>query len=760
MVELDENVQIFISEAVELLEEMETALLELESSNGDEEILGLIFRAAHTIKGSAGLFGFDHIIEFTHVVENVLDDMRNCIIPISSELITTLMRSKDQMGALIDALPVEDNFDAEEEKEIIDLLRAFQQGANPEPAKSPAPSSESAEPNTAQQTETDDSTSIENANGETVQSDHYHISIRLGIDTFRQGFDPIALFKQLSDLGTLKEIIFLEESIPTLDEIDSESCYMGWEVALESNAEKEQISEIFEFVEGASCHILPPKSHFSAYQHMIEQMSDEDELALGQMLIKTGTLTEQELQQVLNQQQGTPELIGDLLIENKMVQKEVVEQALEKQKKVKAKKQQALNFVKVDSSKLDKLVNLVGELVINGAKMGQLAAKFNDDELSETMESMMLSLNEMRETALGLRMIPIGATFNRFHRVVRDISKELNKDIRLEIYGADTELDKTVIEKIADPLMHLVRNSLDHGIEMPDERERIGKNREGMIKLNAHHEAGMIVIDITDDGKGLDAEQLLEKGIEKGLVKEGQKLSHNETFNLIFEAGFSMAKEISNISGRGVGMDVVRRNIEALRGSINISSEKGSGTTISIQLPLTLAIIDGFHVRVNQEDFIIPLDMIQECVTLNETQVEETSMHDYITLREEVLPLIQLTNYFSIERHEKRQTTAARDDSINNMHKKRHENVVVVQFGSRKVGMAVDTLLGEIQAVIKPMGRIFKGLNGFAGFTILGSGHVALVMDVPGLVKEVVSTEKKQFMQADTNNIQMQPRLH
>jgi len=753
MVELDENVQIFISEAVELLEEMETALLELESANGDEEILGLVFRAAHTIKGSAGLFGFDHIIEFTHVVENVLDDMRNGIIPTSSELITTLMRSKDQIGALIDALPVEDEFDAAEEKEIIDLLKAFQQGGSSVESVKAAGQKESSS-DTKQQAETDNAaTSTENTNGETAQSDHYHISIRMGIDTFRQGFEPIAMFKQLADLGTLKEIIFLEDNIPTLDKIDSESCYMGWELALESDTEKEQISEIFQFVEGATCNILPPKSHFSAYQHMIEQMPDEDELALGQMLIKTGTLTEQELQQVLNQQKGTPELVGNLLVENKMVQEEVVEQALEKQKKVKAKKQQALNFVKVDSSKLDKLVNLVGELVINGAKMGQLAGKFNDDDLSETMEGIMLSLNEMRETALGLRMIPIGATFNRFHRVVRDISKELNKDIRLEIYGADTELDKTVIEKIADPLMHLVRNSLDHGIEMPSDRVQIGKNREGMIKLNAHHEAGMIVIEISDDGKGLDADQLLEKGLAKGLVKEGQKLSQSEIFNLIFEAGFSMAKEISNISGRGVGMDVVRRNIESLRGSINITSEKGSGTTISIQLPLTLAIIDGFHVKVNHEDFIIPLDMIKECVTLNKEQTEETTMHDYVTLREEVLPLIQLTNYFAIERQEKRKTT--QQDKIDKLHKTRHENVVVVQFGNKKVGMTVDTLLGETQAVIKPMGRIFKGLNGFAGFTILGSGHVALVMDIPGLVKEVVSTEKRQFIQKDINSVQI-----
>lgn len=731
--EMDENVQIFVSEAEELLVEMEDALLELEERQ-DDEILNLIFRAAHTIKGSAGLFGFEHIISFTHVVENVLDDMRNCLIPITSELITVLMRSKDHMGKLIDALPEEDNFDAQEEKEILDLLTAFKDADEPAVISSSSAQEEQMEQEVIE------------GDVDSADSDHYHISLRLGLDTFRQGFDPAAMFKQLADLGTLKEAILIEGGIPLLSEIDAESCYMGWEIALKANVEKELISEIFEFLDGAIYTILPPKSRFSDYQHLIQQLPEEDDLALGQILIRTGSLTEEELGLILQQQseqQNTeegaeqPALTGDLLIQNKMVQKEVVEEALEKQKKVKTKKQQAMSFVKVDSAKLDKLVNLVGELVINGAKMSQISERFDDDDLAETMEGMMMSLEEMRETALGLRMIPIGSTFNRFHRVVRDTSKELGKEIRLEIYGAETELDKTVIEKIADPLMHLVRNSLDHGIEMPDDRVRVGKSREGLIKLNAHHEAGMIVIEINDDGKGLDPDKLLTKAIEKGIVKDNQKLSQHEIFNLIFEAGFSMAKEISNISGRGVGMDVVRRNIEALRGNIQIGSETGVGTSISIQLPLTLAIIDGFHISVNREDFIIPLDMIQECVTLSQAQIEEASMHNYITLREEVLPLIQLKRYFNLDN--------STESQIKESEGSRHENVVVVQFGKNKVGLTVDVLLGETQAVIKPMGRIFKGLNGFAGFTILGSGHVALVIDVPGLVKDVVNNEKKYF---------------
>jgi len=752
MQEIDENVQIFISESVELLDDIENGLLELENASGDDELLNLIFRAAHTIKGSAGLFGFDHIIEFTHVVENTLDDMRNGILPVSSELITVLMRSKDQIAALVEALPEEEGINPEEEKELMDLLMAFRTGNKTEsPETQAGTENDAVEAADADETDSAESDADMPAADEsdTIQSDHYHISLRLGLDTFREGFIPNALFKQLAGVGEIKSAILVDESLPLINELDPESCYLGWEIALDSNATKDEIHEIFEFVEGAQCNILPPSSKISEYRHLIEHIPEDEYLALGQILLQTGTLTEEELQVVLNQQQSTQEKVGDLLVENKMVQSEVVEHALEKQQKQKKNQQKALNFVKVDSSKLDKLVNLVGELVINGAKMEQLSDKYNDDVLHETMESTISTLEELRETALALRMIPIGATFNRFHRVVRDISQELNKDIRLEIYGAESELDKTVIDKISDPLMHLVRNSLDHGIEMPDERESIGKPRQGIIKLDAHHEAGMIVIEITDDGSGMDPDKLVEKAIEKGVISSGQKLKREEIFNLIFEPGFSMAKQVSNISGRGVGMDVVRRNIEALRGTIIISSELGIGTTITIQLPLTLSIIDGFHIKVDNEDFIIPLDMIKECITLSDAQIEESSMHDYITLRGEVLPLIQLRSYYSL----------SNDDGEIESHLKHRENIVVVQFGQQKVGLIVGDLLGEIQAVIKPLGRIFKGLNGFAGFTILGSGHIALVIDVPGLVKDVVSNEKTQFDKIKQGHIDTSRRL-
>lgn len=734
--EIDENLQIFISEGEELLQDMEDSLIQLENNKNDDEIINTIFRAAHTIKGSAGLFGLDYIVSFTHVVENLLDDLRNCLIPVSPELITVLMRSKDFIALLIDGIANDDEGDKKEQEELLHLLSAFKTG-----------SSASQEPESIAITEKSDAEPVtDDAAGDakdSSQADHYHISLRLGLDTFRMGFNPVALFRQLADLGEIVESAFVGDNIPPLDELDSESCYLGWEIALRSDAKKEQIAEIFEFIDGTQLHVLPPKSQFSAYQHLIEQ-SPEDELALGQLLLQIGTLTEKELQSVLNLQQENikagmdpaTQLTGKLLVEQHMVQEEVVVEALKKQSKVRETKQQALNFVKVDSGKLDKLINLVGELVINGAKLDQVSGTIAHEELHETIEGITLALDDLRSIALGLRMVPIGATFNRFHRVIRDISKDLEKQVKLEIYGAETELDKSVIEKIGDPLMHLIRNSLDHGIESPDERARKGKPAEGVITLKAQHEAGYITIQIIDDGKGLDPDMLYSKAIEKGVINEGDKLSRQETFNLIFAAGFSTAEQVSNISGRGVGMDVVRRNIESLRGNILIDSTLGEGTTITVQLPLTLAIIDGFNVRIDDERYIFPLDMVNECITLTASQVEEATHHNYITLREEVLPIVHLKEYFDMTLDGA--TVPVMDGTVRN-------NVVVVIFANQKIGLVVDELLGEVQAVIKPLGRIFKDLNGFAGFTILGSGLVALVLDIPSLIKQVVGNEHQYF---------------
>jgi len=708
--QLDENTQLFITECNELLDDMEDALLKLERSPNDVDLINRVFRAAHTIKGSAGLFGFEHIISFTHVVENLLDDVRNCLVPVTDDLISLFMRVKDHIAimikGLVDELPTDEN----EEQVLLGMLSAFKVGNNTEKEMSIQEAHLTGE---------------QSEDRQQVRSEHWHLSIRLGPDTFRQGFDLHVLFDQLCDLGNIVTARLVTDSIPSLDSYDPESCYLGWELILDTNVDKKTIVEVFEFFDGARISILPPRSKISDYQDMLAQLPENDKL-LGQLLVEIGALTENELQQALNFQMKNGGLTGDILVNQGVVQPEVVDSAVEGQQKIRKEKQQELSFVRVDSAKLDKLVTLVGELVIGGAKVAQLATERDDDEIIESMEEMMLTLENMRETALGLRMVPLVNTFSRYHRVIRDTAKQLNKKIRLDIIGGETELDKTVIEKIGDPLMHLIRNSMDHGIELPAERIKAGKSEEGIITLKAFHETGTIVIEVSDDGSGLNPEKLLNIAKERGVVKASQNLNEEEIYNLIFEPGFSTAEAVSNISGRGVGMDVVRRNIESLRGSVVVNSVLGEGIKMIIRLPLTLAIIDGFHVRVSAESFIIPLDMVDECVTLNDEQITESKVHGYIKLRGNVLPLIKMGQYLGIK--------------ANNYPSPRL-NLIVVKFAGRKIGLLVDELQGEAQAVIKPLGRTFQGVSGFAGFTILGSGQLALILDVPGLVKSAIGKE-------------------
>jgi two-component system chemotaxis sensor kinase CheA len=415
-----------------------------------------------------------------------------------------------------------------------------------------------------------------------------------------------------------------------------------------------------------------------------------------------------------------------VLVEAQMVQQPVLEAALNKQKQIKEHKSAEANLIRVDADKLDELINLVGELIIAGAGTNLIAERNGDADLLEATATLSRLVEEVRDSALKLRMVQIGATFNRFQRVVRDVSKELGKDIELVISGAETELDKTVVEKIGDPLTHLVRNSMDHGIESAEVRLACGKPAKGTLKLNAYHDAGSIIIEISDDGGGLNKQRILKKAIERGLVSEGDNLSDREIYNLIFEAGFSTADAVSNLSGRGVGMDVVKRNITALRGTVTLDSEEGRGTTVRIRLPLTLAIIDGFLVGVGSSVYVVPLDMVVECI---ERAAWENSGSDgsYLNLRGEVLPFLRLREHFEVE-----------GETV------RRENVVVVRHGEHKVGLVVDRLLGEFQTVIKPLGKVFDRISGIGGFTILGSGEVALIIDVPGLVGQSTAREIQQ----------------
>jgi two-component system chemotaxis sensor kinase CheA len=449
----------------------------------------------------------------------------------------------------------------------------------------------------------------------------------------------------------------------------------------------------------------------------------EESLRIGEILVKSGALTAEELDAGLRQQRAGQDApsddqqraaasIGSILVEQHVIQPELVEAAAVKQKQVSDKKAADARLIRVHADKLDQLIDLVGELVIAGASANLIAQKSGQTTLVEATSVLSRLVENIRDSALQLRMVQIGDTFNRFHRVVRDVSREIGKDIELVISGGETELDKSVVEKIGDPLMHLVRNAIDHGIEPAATRAAAGKPAQGRLELNAYHDSGSIVIEVVDDGGGLPKDRILKKAIERGIAQPGDTLSDQEIINLIFQPGFSTADQVTNLSGRGVGMDVVRKNIQALRGQVDVDSEPGQGSRFTIRLPLTLAIIDGFLVSSGAASYVIPLDMVVECLELNAVSMDR----DYLDLRGEVLPFIRLRQLFDVQGEPPKR-----------------ENVVVVRSAHQKAGIVVDQLLGEFQTVIKPLGSLFRNLRGISGSTILGSGDVALILDVPTL---------------------------
>ncbi len=701
---LDQALQTFISESRELLEDMESALLAIEQSSDRDELVNAIFRAAHTIKGSAGLFSLDHIVAFTHVVESVLDQVRDERLAITEPLIVLLLSCRDHISALIEAVAAgQTEADAEltlKGEPLLTQLRAHLAATDDAPAASPETAA----------------TAGATPAGPVVETDAWHLSLRFGADVLRNGMDPLNFIRYLQTLGQITGIETLADALPAAEAMDPESCYLGYEIALQTEADKAALESAFEFVrDDCQLHILPPHSRVDDYVRLLDQQAEP--ARLGEMLVRCGTLTAAELEEALKAQKSAPlQALGTLLVEQGSVQPEVVEAALVKQKQVKDQGAQESRSIRVDADKLDQLINLVGELIIAGANVNLIARRAQIGELQESTSKLSMLVEEVRDSALQLRMVKIGATFGRFHRVVHDVARDLGKDIKLVINGEDTELDKTVVEKIGDPLMHLVRNAMDHGIEPAEVRAARGKPAQGTLKLNAFHDSGSIVITVQDDGGGLKRERILAKAIERGLVEAGHHLSDSEVYGLIFEPGFSTAEQVTNLSGRGVGLDVVKRNITALRGTVELASAEGVGTTVTVRLPLTLAIIDGFLVGVGKSVFAIPLDMIEECVAYS-----AEPGHDYTNLRGEVLPFIRLRSLFAI-----------------NGAPTRGENIVVLKHAEQKAGLVVDTLLGEFQTVIKPLGSMFSQVKCISGSTILGSGDVALILDVPALVRQAI----------------------
>ncbi len=642
---LDQVMHTFIAESRELLEQMENALLAVAQDGADA--VNAIFRAAHTIKGSAGMFGLDPVVDFTHVAESVLDKVRDGHLPVTDELVALLLGCCDHIGALVDAVE-RGTLDTDTAltaagAPLVAALQVYLDGAAAAPAQAPAGAAAKAQPAAGSQ-------------------QAWNISLRFGSDVLRNGMDPLSFIRYLGQLGSITHIELLDDRIPSADELDPESCYLGFEIGFASSEPQATIDGVFDFVR------------------------DDCEIRIAP---------------------ATPAAPA--------AEPEPAPAPAEAPTAASARPQQEKRTVRVDADKLDRLIDLVGELIIAGASTNVVARRAQMPELLECTSILSGLVEEVRDSALQLRMVKIGATFNRFQRVVHDVARELGKDIRLQVNGEDAELDKTVVEKIGDPLTHLVRNAMDHGIEPADVRVAAGKPAQGTVSLNAYHDSGSIVIEVSDDGGGLKRDRILAKGIERGLVEPGRMLSDKEIFNLIFEPGFSTAEQVTNLSGRGVGMDVVKRNIVALRGSVEMSSREGAGTTVTVRLPLTLAIINGFQVGAGKSTFVIPMEMVEECI-----EFREQPGCDWVDLRGQPLPYVRLRERFGLA------GAPARRQSI-----------VVVRYGSRRAGVVVDNLLGEFQTVIKPLGKVFAGARFLSGSSILGNGEVALILDMAALLNEV-----------------------
>jgi two-component system chemotaxis sensor kinase CheA len=739
---MDQIQQAFIIESQELLQDMEQKLLQLENSDGDADTLNAIFRAAHTIKGSAGVIECGFIVEFTHVLENLLDRMRGRELACSSAIVEVLLRCADHLRVLVGLVESEARPDVATEA-ASQILTARLQAFLGEAGKGDVIAAAGKGDVIAQAgIPVEAEEVVHAAGGGHMSTDNWHLSLRFGRDVLRKGMDPAAFLRYLAELGQIVSLTTLPDALPDADAMDPESCYLGFEIAYQTDADKARIESVFDFVrDDCIVHIWPPHSKLAEFIDAIDKLP-EDTMRLGEILVECGALTPHELEHALEAQQDTlaavveagaplpataPPRLGDVLVEQGAVAPEVVEAAAVKQTRVAEKKSLESQLIRVQAEKLDQLIDLVGELVIAGASANLLAHRSGESGLVESTSILSRLVEQIRYHALQLRMVQIGESFSRFQRVVRDTSRELGKEIDLVISGADAELDKSMVEKISDPLMHLVRNALDHGLETPEVRRAAGKPARGTLRLNAYHESGSIAIEIGDDGAGLDRDKILAKARARELVGATDSLADHEIFNLIFEPGFSTADKITNISGRGVGLDVVKRNITALRGHVEVESEPGRGALFRIRLPLTLAIIDGFLVGVGRFAYVIPLDNVVECLELAADARRTRGRTSYLNLRGEVLPTLRLRDMFEVEGEAGKR-----------------ENVVVVQYGSQKVGLVVDELMGEFQTVIKPLSTLFRHIKGIGGSTILGTGDVALILDVQSLVAMVVEGARER----------------
>lgn len=691
----------FRQEAAEHLMDLEEALLEMEEHPGDEEPVGKAFRAMHTLKGAGGMFGYHALSDFTHHLETAFDKVRNGQYPVSQELISVVLDSKDHIEELL-AYPEQTATQSITGQRLLAALH----NVIPE--------------------DTSDGESFEDVPemaSEVVLSreeETWRLSINPASDAFADGFDILPIVRELHALGQC-QCTAIPSDLPAIDDLDAEKCHLRWEVLLTTARTFDDIKDAFIFVE----------DEWDIAYEKLSIDADEAPPRLGDILVERGDVNKVDVEALLADRART----GEILQRSGAVAEDRVAAALSEQQFIrqarasrKRKQQQELDAtVRVPAEKLNTLMDLVGELVIVQARLNQLAEEKQDDETLAIAEELDRLAMNLRDNTFDIRMLPIGTTFSRFGRLVRDLSKDLGKKIKLITAGGETELDKMVIDRLADPMVHLIRNSIDHGIETPDAREARGKDPIGTVTLRARQAESHVFVEIADDGTGLDAEKIFAKAVDRGLVAPDATLSPEECFNLIFEPGFSTAEQVTDVSGRGVGMDVVKRSIEALRGTVTVSSKPGAGSTVTIKLPMTLAIIEGLLVGISDERYVIPLNLVEECIELRETDRRSVERSDdnpgattLMKLRGEPVPYASLRQWFQV---------SGPAPEI--------EQIVIVRNSSGFFGLCVDEVIGQHQTVVKSLGQLYQDQSGLAGATIMGDGRVAMILDVNQLVDAV-----------------------
>jgi two-component system, chemotaxis family, sensor kinase CheA len=677
----------FFAESNEALDSMEAALLKLSAGDADLDLINTIFRVAHSIKGGSATFGFSDVAAFTHTLETLLDQMRGGKRAVDSGLVDTLLRSGDMMREMLAATQMKQPLDAEKVAALhaeIELIMASGSGGAAVPAGKPAAAPAVLEPADARS--------------------GWRIHFVPGPKLLRNGNDPLRLLRELATLAPC-EVRVDAKWVPPLAELDPEECRLSWRIELNGAVEESALKSVFDWVDG-ECDL-----NLEAFGPAAVAVAAEPPPAPVPAPITAPPVT------------AAPPPAA-------------VEAKPSAAAAPPAASQAAAGdggSIRVSIEKVDELLNSVGELVITQSVLSQLAAPLEGrdaEELRSALGQLERHMRALQESVMRVRMLPISVVFNRFPRLVRDLGQKLGKKIELRLTGDTTELDKTVLEKIGDPLVHLVRNAMDHGIEMPEARIAAGKSAHGVIELNAYHKGGNVVVEVIDDGGGLKRDKILAKARERGLVGPDEELSEERVYNLIFAPGFSTADVVSDVSGRGVGMDVVKRNINELGGHVQIHSTPGKGSTVRIRLPLTLAILDGQLARVGSEVYVVPIVSIVETIQVRQEQVSSIAARAQVfRLRDDYLPIVRLYDLFGVEP----QYTELLDGLL-----------MIVEADGKRVGLFVDELMSQQQVVIKSLETNFRPVLGLAGATMLGDGRVALILDIPGVITRFQSRETQR----------------